>query len=149
MLYGRFICLSMWTRLLFPNIFAIFKAYRQNFAKSSKMTNIFKRFLKYTLTTYYAWILKWGRRSGDFGLLYYLHQPTRLKIVKMSHDFIGLHTSFLIWLGLTQLTKLSLYIYWTYGWLKRPCSQKTNIDGKTSSIKIDHFHHRNNPNCVL
>lgn len=49
-LYGRFICLSMWTRLLLPNIFAIFKAYRQNFAKSSKMTNIFKRFLKYIHT---------------------------------------------------------------------------------------------------
>ena len=102
------------------------------------MTNIFKRFLKYTLTTYYAWILKWGRRSGDFGLLYYLHQPTRLKIVKMSHAFIGLHTSFLIWLGLTQLTKLSLYIGHTDD-SKGPALKRLISTEKQAALKLTTF----------
>ena len=76
--------------------------------------------------------------SGDFGLLYYLHQPTRLKIVKMSHAFIGLHTSFLIWLGLTQLTKLSLYIGHTDD-SKGPALKRLISTEKQAALKLTTF----------
>ena len=76
--------------------------------------------------------------SGDFGLLYYLHQPTRLKIVKMSHAFIGLHTSFLIWLGLTQLTKLSLCIGHTDD-SKGPALKRLISTEKQAALKLTTF----------
>ena len=131
----------------------IFKDKRQTteLCKIFKMTNIFKRFLKYIHT--YLLLIMHRSLSGAGRLRWFWpfilppptnstqnskNEPCFYRIAHILLDLIG-----------TDTAHKTFAIYWTYGWLKRPCSQKTNIDGKTSSIKIDHFHRRNNPNCVL